>query len=92
MCAVIMGYEGRSHPDKPHKEKGHVKQLQEAVNALHDADYVHCGLQEPNILITTGSLKLIDFDWCEKEGAARYLLTYPWPLVSGGMTECIVGV
>ena len=50
---MIMGYEGRSHPDKPHKEKGHVKQLQEAVNALHDADYVHSGLKEPNILITT---------------------------------------
>ena len=53
MCAVIMGYEGRSHPGKPLKEKGHVKQLQEAVNALHDAYYVHSGLKEPNILITT---------------------------------------
>ena len=37
MYVVVMGYEGRSHPDKPLKDKGHVKQLQEAVNALHEA-------------------------------------------------------
>jgi len=39
---------------------------------LHDEDYVHGDIREPNILVTAGGLKLIDFDWCGKAGGARY--------------------
>ena len=53
-------------------DEGHIEQLRMAMKTLHDADYVHGDLREPNILITTGGLKLIDFDWCGQAGKARY--------------------
>jgi hypothetical protein len=42
------------------------------VIALHDASYVHGDLRGPNTLLTADGLKPIGFDWCGKEGKARY--------------------
>jgi len=53
-------------------DREHVEQLRTAVRTLHDDNYVHGDIREPNVLVTTGGLKLIDFDWCEKAGKARY--------------------
>lgn len=53
-------------------KKEHVEQLRAAVQALHEEDYVHGDIREPNILVTKDGLKFIDFDWCGKAGVARY--------------------
>jgi serine/threonine protein kinase len=72
MYVVIMDYEDGEHADIPLEDEDHIEQLRMAVKALHDANYVHGDLRAPNALITTGGLKLIDFDWCGEEGKARY--------------------
>lgn len=72
MYVVVMDYENGEHVDKPLQDKMHIEQLREAVGALHDANYVHGDLREPNVLITADGLKIIDFDWCGEDGVARY--------------------
>ena len=72
MFVVVMDYEGREHARKPLRDRGHIEQLREAVKTLHDADYVHGDLRESNVLVTTEGLKVVDFDWCGKDGMARY--------------------
>jgi hypothetical protein len=68
----IMDYEDGEHADIPLEDEDHIEQLRTAVKTLHDANYVHGDLRAPNALITTGGLKLVDFDWCGEEGKARY--------------------
>ena len=73
MYVVVMDYEGGEQTDKPLECKAHIEQLREAVKTLHDAGYVHGDLRGPNVLVTASEgLKIIDFDWCGKEGEARY--------------------
>jgi len=72
MFIVVMDYVGGEHARKPLRDGGHIAQLREAMKTLHDAGYVHGDLREPNILLTADGLKIVDFDWCGKEGTARY--------------------
>jgi len=71
MYVVVMDYYG-GDSGKPFGDKEHIEQLREAVKTLHDADYVHGNLQEPNILVTAEGVKIVGFDWCGKAGVARY--------------------
>lgn len=50
----------------------HVGQLRRALQKLHAEGFVFGDLREPNILITENDLKLVDFDWCGKQGEAFY--------------------
>ena len=49
-----------------------VERPPEAVNALHDADYVHGSLPESNYLTITDGSRSVDFDWCGGAGTVRY--------------------
>jgi len=53
MYVVVIDYEDGEQAETPLRDGGHIKQLQEAVKVLHDANYVHGDLRGPNILITT---------------------------------------
>jgi hypothetical protein len=56
-----------------HGDLSFADKLRTAVQILHDADFVHGDLREPNILVTEdGDTKIIDFDWCGKDREARY--------------------
>jgi len=55
---VVMGYEDGAYTCQELVEKEHIEQLQIAIKALHEEDYVHGDIRGPNILITTGGLKL----------------------------------
>jgi len=72
MYVVVMDYVSGEHGGTPLEDQAHVDQLREALATLHDEDYVYGDLRSPNILIATDGLKLIDFDWCGKEGTVRY--------------------
>ena len=61
-------------------------QIRRAVTLLHDNDFVFGDLRHPNILVTKDyqHVKIIDFDWCGKQGIARYPIggvnrEHPWP-------------
>jgi hypothetical protein len=81
MYVVVMDYEDTG---ERLVEGKHIEELRTAIKALHGGGYVHGDIRGPNVLVTTGGLKLIDFDWCGEEGTARYpadiCLTagYPW--------------
>ena len=47
------------------------RSLKAALDALHEKDLVFGDLREPNIIITRDKLKLLDLDWCAKEGVGR---------------------
>ncbi|KAK7454500.1 hypothetical protein VKT23_011254 [Stygiomarasmius scandens] len=56
-----------------------VPTLRTAVKMLHNSGRVFGDLRAPNVLVETDeeetqvtSLKLLDFDWCDYEGSARY--------------------
>ena len=84
MYVVIMDYEDGKHACAPSEERHihdrctplvgerHIEELRTVVKTLHEEGYVHGDIREPNVLITASGLKLIDFDWCGKEGTARY--------------------
>ncbi|KAI8996267.1 hypothetical protein BD414DRAFT_575629 [Trametes punicea] len=47
--------------------------LREAVALLHKRNLVFGDLRAPNVLLLRGGgLMLVDFDWCGREGAAKY--------------------
>jgi len=72
MYEVVMDHEDEVRDYARPVNKEYVEQLRAAVKTLHDENYVHGDIREPKVLVTTGGLKLIDFDWCGKAGAARY--------------------
>ena len=47
---------------------------EEALEVLHAGGFMHGDIRSPNVLIhpTTERVYLIDFDWADKEGPARY--------------------
>ena len=50
-----------------------IDQLREGLAALHQAGFVHGDIREANILVSKeGHAQLIDFDWSEQAGTARY--------------------
>ncbi|KAI0694019.1 hypothetical protein C8T65DRAFT_744535 [Cerioporus squamosus] len=53
-------------------DPAHIASLESAVTALHDHGFVFGDLRTPNVLLVGDRVVLIDFDWCDKEGTARY--------------------
>lgn len=47
-------------------------QVSQAIELLHSHNLVFGDLRPPNILITGEEAMIIDFDWCGREGEARY--------------------
>lgn len=73
MFVVVMEYIGGAVVDLKDASVGHREKLVKAVNTLHANNYVIGDLREPNILLRGGdAFYLIDYDWCGKEGQARY--------------------
>ena len=73
MYAVVMDFVGGKHIAAPHSDQDFADKLRMAVQTLHDANFVHSDLREPNILVTKdGGMKIIDFDWCGKDGEVCY--------------------
>jgi len=71
MHVAIMDFVA-THDKEP---KDLAKKVREAVSILHKAGFVHGDLRKPNVLFTEeGEIKIIDFDWCGKEGEVRYPL------------------
>lgn len=72
LCVVIMDYihaeklPTRAVPDTV------VAALRLAIQKLHANDLVLGDFRRPNVLVTGDSVMLVDFDWCGKEGEARY--------------------
>ena len=54
--------------DKP------VAGLQAAVQLLHQAGFVHGDLRSNNILVVSGTVRIIDFEWADVAGEAAYPL------------------
>ena len=55
-----------------------VQKVQEAVDTLHAAGFVHGDIRRPNIMVREddeSSVMLIDFDWAGEAGQARYPVT-----------------
>ncbi|KZP17845.1 hypothetical protein FIBSPDRAFT_746358 [Athelia psychrophila] len=74
---VVMEFlEGRTaydiHAPLSVKQYEHVRN---AVKVLHDEDFVFGDLRLPNIMVDGETAKLVDFDWCGKEGIGRYPTT-----------------
>ena len=72
MYVVVMDYVGGGQVEDLLTDAAHIEQLRTAVDALHKGGYVHGDLRGPNLLIAEDGLKLVDFDWCGKQGEARY--------------------
>jgi serine/threonine protein kinase len=81
LSMVVMEHiEGRTlaavKQDKEEMKKMEVKvrsELQRALELLHDQGLVFGDLRLPNVMITTkGEVKLIDFNWADVQGQARY--------------------
>ena len=73
MYVVVMDFVGGKHIVAPRQDQDFANKLRTAVQTLHDANFVHGDLREPNILVTKdGGMKIIDFDWCGKDGEVCY--------------------
>ena len=72
MYIVVMDYENGTRANPPLEDKDRIEELRMAVEMLHGENYVHGDIRGPNVLITTNGVKLIDFDWCGKEGEVCY--------------------
>ena len=73
---VMQNIEGAVHLDevpRPHRPQV-FDRIREALTLLHDNDFVFGDLRPPNILVTKDyqQVKIVDFDWCGKQGIARY--------------------
>jgi tRNA A-37 threonylcarbamoyl transferase component Bud32 len=44
--------------------------VKNAIDILHGVSLVFGDLRHPNVIIVDGRAKLIDFDWCGKDGEA----------------------
>ncbi|RPD55562.1 hypothetical protein L227DRAFT_554699 [Lentinus tigrinus ALCF2SS1-6] len=53
-------------------KRAHIESLRTAVATLHAHGWVFGDVREGNIFLPEDSVQLIDFDWCGKEGEARY--------------------
>ena len=73
MYVVIMDLVIGNYVEAPYQDQRFADKLRTAIQTLHDANFVHGDLREPNVLITEdGDMKIIDFDWCGKEGEVHY--------------------
>ena len=71
-----------------------IKSLRKALDILHKRGFVFGDLREPNILISGGDLRLVDFDWCGKVGEAFYpqniSMEIVWPSGVGPSAEITI--
>jgi len=49
--------------------------VQAAINTLHEKDIVFGDLRRTNIMVNKKRAKIVDFDWCGRDGEDRYPLT-----------------
>ncbi|KAI0351578.1 hypothetical protein OH77DRAFT_931829 [Trametes cingulata] len=72
MYVVVMDYI-KDEGDRETMTVEELAQLTKAVRLLHEQNLVHGDLRQANILLRQGrGPMLVDFDWCGKEGTARY--------------------
>ena len=71
MWVVVMEYV-RGESDCRLVDSARAASLHAAVATLHRAGLVFGDLRSPNVLCVGDRVVLIDFDWCGKEGEARY--------------------
>jgi serine/threonine protein kinase len=73
MCVVVMDLVAGRYAKVLCQDQRFTGELRTAIQILHDAGFVHGDLREPNILVAgSGDMKIIDFDWCGKEGEVCY--------------------
>ena len=48
------------------------KDLKEAIDEMHAADYVHGDLRPQNVLVVNNTIRVLDFDWAGQTGVVRY--------------------
>ena len=48
------------------------KQIENAIQKLHDKEFVFGDLRGPNVMFSKDKVFLIDFDWAGKKGEVRY--------------------
>lgn len=48
------------------------KDVQAAIDSLHEMDLVFGDLRRPNIVVLNKRAKIVDFDWCGRDGEDRY--------------------
>lgn len=69
--AVVMEYIEEQPVTKANKEQ--VKaDVEKAINELHGIDFVHGDLRDVNVLVCASGAMLVDFDWTERVGVAKY--------------------
>ncbi|RDX42863.1 hypothetical protein OH76DRAFT_1259350 [Lentinus brumalis] len=72
MWVVVMDYVEGKEVTNVLQDPVHIKSLEGAITALHADGFVFGDLREPNVLRVDDKVVLIDFDWCGKQGTARY--------------------
>ncbi|KAI0714115.1 hypothetical protein C8Q72DRAFT_206479 [Fomitopsis betulina] len=72
MWVVVMDYVHGRAVQGVLTNPAHVASLRSAITTLHKHGLVFGDLRKPNVLLMVDRVVLIDFDWCGKEGEARY--------------------
>lgn len=72
LYVIVMEYVEVQEHNKKGCSSEQIALVAEAVQILHDNGLVFGDLRSPNILPTSTGVNLIDFEWCGKEGEARY--------------------
>jgi hypothetical protein len=72
MFVAVMDYVQGREADAQLTNSAHIESLRAALSMLHDRGLVFGDLRPPNILLWNDGIMLVDFDWCGKEGEARY--------------------
>lgn len=58
--------------------KTDVNVLRDSIRVLHDAGFVFGDLRKPSFVLAEEGPLLVDFDWCGKDGEARYPIGIEW--------------
>jgi len=73
MYVVVMDLAAGRYIGIHYQDQRLVGKLRTAIQTLHGMNFVHGDLRELNILVTkNGNMKIIDFDWCGKDGEMCY--------------------
>ncbi|KAF9444646.1 hypothetical protein P691DRAFT_326802 [Macrolepiota fuliginosa MF-IS2] len=76
MIVIVMEFvDGYCLVERPAPSQRQFEALQKAVKILHENDFVFGDLREQNVLVPKedeNCMRLVDFDWCGKEGEVRY--------------------
>ena len=72
MWVVVMDYVSGPMVEGVLTNPAHIASLRSAITTLHEHGLVFGDLRKPNVLLVGDGVVLVDFDWCGKEGEARY--------------------